>query len=225
MSTLEFILDKYKLKAVVNGGPTEIPNAGRDDMARLFGELGFRRGAEIGVEQGLFSQVLCESIPGVELTCVDAWEAYAGYRDHVGVERLKRFYETARERLAPYNARLVRKFSMEAVKDFEDDSLDFVYIDANHELPWVIDDMYHWGRKVKPGGIISGHDYYRSKRLYTKCHVMYAVHCFTASFRVRPWFIWGSQGKFPGEVRDTSRSWMWVKEPIEYGEYMRSARE
>ena len=225
METLDYILQKYNPVVATNGGPTEIPNVGRDDLAKLFHELGFKVGVEIGVEQGLYSEVLCRSNPDLHLYCVDAWDAYKGYRDHVGADKLETFYQTTADRLADYHATLIRKYSMDAVQGFLDDSLDFVYIDANHELPWVMDDIYYWGQKVRPGGIISGHDYYRSKRMYTKCHVLYAVNCFTAAFRVQPWFVLGAQEKKPGTVRDTSRSWMWVKQPIVYGEYMRYARD
>ena len=223
MESLEYIVSKYNLTPSENSF-TEIPNVGRDNLGELFHELGFKVGVEIGVEQGLFSEVLLKANPDLKLYCVDAWLAYAGYRDHVSQELLDEFVENTKQRLSPYDYELIRKYSMDAVKDFEDESLDFVYIDANHELPWVMDDVYFWGLKVKPGGIISGHDYYKSKRTYTKCHVKYAVDCFTQAFRVYPWFVLGSQAKVEGEIRDTSRSWMWVKKEIVYGEYIREAR-
>lgn len=223
MNTVDFILKKYNLTPNEHGH-TEIPNMGRDNLPELFNELGFKEGAEIGVEQGLYSEILCEGIPGLHLYCVDAWLAYPGYRDHVSQERLDEFFENTRERLSPYNVEFIRKYSMEAVKDIPDESLDFVYIDANHELPWVMNDIYYWDKKVKPGGIISGHDYYESKRTYTKCHVKYVVDCYTRAFRIKPWFIIGAQGKFPGTIRDNSRSWMWIKKPMLYGEYIREAR-
>lgn len=224
MDTLEYILNKYNLTPTMKGGPTEIPNAGRDTMAGLFAELGFKVGAEIGVEQGLYSEVLLTANPDLKLYCVDMWTTYPGYRDHVDQNRLDEFLNNTKKRLDGYNVEYMKMMSMDAVKLIPDESLDFVYIDANHELPWVMDDIYWWGKKVRPGGIISGHDYYESKRTYTKCHVKYAVDCFTRAFRVIPWFIWGAQAKIPGTIRDTSRSWMWVKKPIIYGEYMREAR-
>jgi len=223
MESLEYIVNKYNLTPS-GSNPTEIPNIGRDNLGELFHELGFKVGVEVGVEQGLFSEVLLKANPDLKLYCVDAWLAYTGYRDHVSQERLDGFVENTKQRLAPYDYELIRKYSMDAVKEFEDESLDFVYIDANHELPWVMNDLYYWGLKVKPGGIISGHDYYKSKRTYTKCHVKYAVDCFAQAFRVYPWFILGSRARVEGEIRDTSRSWMWVKKEIVYGEYIREAR-
>jgi hypothetical protein len=110
------------------------------------------------------------------------------------------FYEIAQERLAPYNCRFVRKFSMDALAQFEDDSLDFVYIDGNHRLPWVLDDICGWMIKVRAGGIVAGHDYYVSKRKNTHNHSKYAVDCVTGAFRIDPWFLslsWMASGQIP----------------------------
>lgn len=48
---------------------------------------------------------------------------------------------------------------MDAVKDFAPSSLDFVYIDGDHFYDRVLEDLTEWSKIVKPGGIISGHDY------------------------------------------------------------------
>jgi cephalosporin hydroxylase len=49
--------------------------------------------------------------------------------------------------------------SVEASKLYQDKSLDFVYIDANHDYENVLEDIKVWLPKVKEDGIISGHDY------------------------------------------------------------------
>jgi len=192
--------------------PCEIPNIGRDGLAALFGKLGFKWGAEIGIEQGLYSEVLCKAIPDLYLFCVDPWRAYKGYRDHVSQEELDQFYLNTKERLAPYNCEILRMTSEYAKDEVGDEVLDFVYIDGNHELPYVINDILWWARKVRPGGIVSGHDYYESTRHDSKNHTMYAVDCYTRSYRIKPWFLCGLKEKASGIVRDTSRSWFWVKE-------------
>lgn len=53
----------------------------------------------------------------------------------------------------------VRLSSEEACLGFEDNSLDFVYIDASHEYEHVSKDLDIWHKKIKPGGILSGHDW------------------------------------------------------------------
>jgi predicted O-methyltransferase YrrM len=53
----------------------------------------------------------------------------------------------------------IKSYSWEASKNFEDNSVDFVFIDADHEYESVVKDIDSWLPKVKKGGIISGHDY------------------------------------------------------------------
>lgn len=49
--------------------------------------------------------------------------------------------------------------SAQAARHYQDESLDFVFIDADHSYQAVKRDIGAWLPKVKPGGIIAGHDY------------------------------------------------------------------
>jgi hypothetical protein len=53
----------------------------------------------------------------------------------------------------------VRLTSQEAHKLYDEESLDFVFIDAAHDMRSVLKDICGWSPKVKKGGIIAGHDY------------------------------------------------------------------
>ena len=53
---------------------------------------------------------------------------------------------------------LHRHFTNYAHKFVEDNSLDFIFIDAGHEYEDVLEDIHYWYPKVKPGGHIMGHD-------------------------------------------------------------------
>jgi predicted O-methyltransferase YrrM len=132
----------------------------RVELAAHFNALGFKVGAEVGVFAGYYSEVLCRAIPGLKLYCVDSWVPYHKYRDHKFESSFKKAYDSTVERLAPYDHTIIKKFSMEAVKDFEDESLDFVYIDGNHSYEHVRDDVREWAKKVRKGGIVAGDDYY-----------------------------------------------------------------
>lgn len=135
----------------------------RHELARYFNQLGFKTGAEVGVCDGRFSQELCENIPGLGLICVDTWFAYPENSQDGTQEQLNKCKRIAEERLAKYQVSFVQRFSMDAVKDIPDAYLDFVYIDCNHKFDYVMEDIIHWSRKVRNGGIVSGHDYWNIK--------------------------------------------------------------
>lgn len=120
----------------------------------------FKVGAEIGVEVGAFSKYLIKNNSNLKLYCVDSWLAYRDIANGRSQARQDINYEKAKQKLAPYNCELIKKPSMEAVKDFGDESLDFVYIDASHDYNYVKEDIREWSRKVRKGGIVAGHDYF-----------------------------------------------------------------
>lgn len=134
----------------------------RIELADFFRDCGFTVGAEIGVWDGRYSEMLCKIIPNLKLSCIDPWEGYKGYRDHGVNSSFRRAYDTAKKVLKPYNCTIIRKYSMDAVKNFKDGELDFVFIDGNHEYSFVRDDVREWSKKVRRGGIVSGHDYYKT---------------------------------------------------------------
>ena len=133
----------------------------RLELARYFNLLGFEKGAEIGVSCGNYSKKLCEQILGLKLYCIDIWQTYVGNKRSPNNERQENHYKEAKEKLKPYNVFFMRMMSMDAVKLFADESLDFVFIDANHDYQYVLDDITEWSKKVRSGGIVSGHDYYK----------------------------------------------------------------
>jgi len=214
MNTYEYIIDKYKLD-IGSQYIVDIPGIGRNDMAKLFGELGFNLGAEVGVEQGFYSEILCQANPKLHLYSIDPWTSSAYEPETTGVSKTEEqhlsIYEEAKKRLFPYNCTIVRKMSLDALSDFEDNSLDFVYIDANHDFPNFINDLHQWTKKVRMGGIISGHDYaFFSYRKFN--HVKRALQAYARCYRMIPLFIVGAEEYQDGVTRDPYRSWFWVKD-------------
>lgn len=216
MDALTYIATKWDLDLASRRLPIEIPNTNRETLARLFYLLGFTKGAEVGVERAKYSEVLLRENTLLHLTCVDAWKAYRGYRDHVNQDKLDRFYAETQARLAPYAGRctIVRAFSRDAAAQIPDRSLDFVYIDAAHDFANVAADVALWSAKVRVGGIVAGHDYISSP-LPSLMHVPQVIHGWTDAYQIRPWFVLGRKAKVAGELRDDGRSWFYVApEPV-----------
>jgi hypothetical protein len=190
------------------GRPFEIPDASRDDLPEFFTQMGFKTGAEIGVYKGDFTQKLCK--PGLKVYAIDPWFGYPGTTQG----RQDTLYEHTKKALSPYpNCIIVRKTSMEAVNDFPDNSLDFVYIDADHEFRYIAEDLAEWTKKVRPGGIVSGHDYFFVARGtgLTNWHVAYVLKAYVGAFNIPSWYLIGSKETKPGEKRDKWRSWFFIK--------------
>lgn len=203
-STLEYILSKFDIGASQTQ-PIQIRNIGRDGLAELFAELGFVKGAEIGVDRGAFSEILCQKNPNLQLFSIDSWSAVSFEKSlnkvDVLQERLNRHYQDAKRRLSKYNCKIIKKESLSALEDFADNSLDFVYIDANHSFADIASDLFKWEMKVRPGGIVSGHDY-EHFRIGKDNHVKHIVDAYIQSFEISPYFELG---------QDKYHSWFFVK--------------
>lgn len=133
----------------------------RTELAQFFNKMGFKKGAEIGVARGDNAEMMCREIPGLELWCVDPWNRYEGNRRGGSQDKHEANYKQTVERLKPYNVHIVRAYSMDVVAAFPDESLDFVYLDGNHDYSYVLEDITEWSKKVRKGGIVALHDYYQ----------------------------------------------------------------
>jgi len=200
MEAERYIIEKYDVDVNQRHMPVNL-SIGRNDLPYLFTELGYCVGAEIGVERGLYSEVICNA--GLKLYAVDAWTAYKGYREHVSQSKLDGFFRETKNRLSGYDCQLIRCFSMDALKLFKDESLDFVYIDAAHDFQSATNDIAEWSKKVKVGGIVSGHDFSRNKKKDYICQVKDVVQGWAYAYSIRPWFITRGDRRSP--------SWFWVK--------------
>lgn len=103
-------------------------------------------GVEIGVQHGYNSQLIKESGWKGELVCVDIWEDKDAYKVFQEIKEV-------------YSLTEMKGKSVDCANIFSDESLDFVYIDADHSYESVKADFNAWYPKVRTGGIISGHDY------------------------------------------------------------------
>jgi hypothetical protein len=200
-ATLNAIQKRYGVSLV---GPFPIRlKAGRSDLPKLCRELGVGRGAEVGVWKGAYSEEFCRAIKGVEWLAIDPWAPYADYREKKNDATLiRQAYEETLTRLALYgDARLVKESSVDAAALIPDGSLDVVYIDGNHEAPFVRQDLETWTPKLRAGGLMSGHDYRVPPESKPFIQVKEAVDQYVSDHAIAPWFI------FAG---DKTPSFLWV---------------
>jgi len=211
MDLNQWLSERYNLRG---NNPIIIPGVDRPNLALWFKEWGFTKGAEIGTYMGQYAEVLCQSNPNLHLICVDPWIAYKGYKDYSTQRSLNRGLVAAKNRLLNYDVEFIQEFSVDGAKHVPDGSLDFVYIDANHELPYVIQDLYAWIPKVRKGGVISGHDYLFGP-LCPVLQVVPAIQAYTMANRINKWYVLGRERKPTSDAKKLpkyARSWMWINE-------------
>jgi len=138
----------------------------RDQLPLLLNKRGLTGTAvEIGVQRGRYSEFLLSEWHGNRLISVDPWREAPGedYVDRANVAQLEqdRCYDETLRRLRRFGTRssVWRMTSIEAATRVDDASLDFAYIDARHDYASVLEDLETWWLKMRPGGIIAGHDY------------------------------------------------------------------
>ena len=204
MSALDLIRSRFGING--NGNPIRLRMSRHRELLELWHDAGYKVGAEIGVETGRFSEEICRAIPGVKLYCIDPWQAYDRYADHVSQSRLNNFYNVTVSRLRntnQFDAEIMRETSLEASKRFKFGSLDFVFIDGNHHFDFVVQDIIAWTPIVRAGGIVSGHDYKPegSEHIPIPFGVIEAVQAYTTAHKISPWFV--TKG-------DKCPSWLWV---------------
>lgn len=118
---------------------------------------------EVGSWKGMSSAYMAVEIANsqkdIEFYCVDTWEGSIEHEQY-GIDTSS-LYDTFLDNMEPVRKyyKSIRARSLQAVKQFEDNSLDFIFIDASHEYQDVKEDIIAWLPKVKQGGVIAGHDY------------------------------------------------------------------
>ncbi|MDQ3643979.1 MAG: class I SAM-dependent methyltransferase [Actinomycetota bacterium] len=161
-------------------------------------------GAEVGVKRGDYSEVILESWRGRHLISVDPWLS-APDTDYVDVANVAQethdaYYDETVARLARFGERssVWRMTGTEAADRIPHHCLDFVYLDARHDYGSVKQDLEEWAEKVRPGGILAGHDYLDGNFAEGRFGVKSAVDEFCATHRLRvsatfadpPWCSW-----------------------------------
>ena len=157
----------------------------RTPLYIMFAEMGFKKGAEIGVYRGVNAWNMFRHIPDLELIMVDPWRG--GQRRWY--RRVVRIFRRVGDR-----ARIIRKTSLDVAPLIGNGDLDFVYIDALHTYHDFMLDLLLWLPKVRVGGIISGHDYHSRQR--RNIGVRFAVDDYVRYHKI--------------DLKLEGRNWYWI---------------
>lgn len=154
----------------------------------------WKTGAELGVWYGETFKHLITHCPNLSLIGVDLYEQQPdnpgpqkyipGEDGHVWTHEA--YYQEMIEFCSQYPDRttLIKSSTIDASRQVEDDSLDFVFIDADHSTEGVDQDIIHWSPKVKKGGYIIGHDiHWPTVRTAVERH-------FIGNYKTEEDFIW-----------------------------------
>lgn len=123
-------------------------------------------GAEIGVSRGAFSKTLLAEANPQRLHLIDPWEKPADLLDQSALtprEKADKAHQGVLSMFADEiragRVKVHRQYSHEALAGFPAGYLDWVYIDGAHDETNVASDLADCAARMKPGGLIFGHDY------------------------------------------------------------------
>jgi hypothetical protein len=135
-----------------------------EEMYEWLDKQNWKTGAEVGVQKGRNAKTMlslwksCE-----EFHLIDLWAQQKNYKDvanfpdHVQ----ERSYRDAQKNVEAWKDKVHfhKMLSVDAAKILEDNSLDYIYVDARHDYCGVMEDMRAYWPKLRPGGVMAGHDY------------------------------------------------------------------
>lgn len=122
-------------------------------------------GVEVGVRDGTYSEIILMYSDIGKLISIDPWKEYGTgeYDDTSNVSQNEQdtLFERTTTKLLKFKNRssILRTTSKKAAGQIPDNTLDFVYIDANHSYSACREDIELWWPKLKDKGVFAGHDY------------------------------------------------------------------
>jgi len=110
--------------------------------------------AEIGVDEGNFSEMILRICNPSKLHLIDSWGT-----ERFGDDKFDCVRQRFNDRLNSGLVKIHGKLSIDAAEDFKDELFDWIYIDTTHSYEFTRNELMKYENKVKKSGIIAGHDY------------------------------------------------------------------
>ena len=150
----------YKIFVKLYSMTNDLSGTRTENIIKVISDKKYKNYLEVGVWQGdnllpiakKFPDLICH---GVDPYSGSSFEEY--YKGEIMAlvdgEYYDKLFQDISEKIKDLkNVNILRKPSEEAAKDFEDESLDIVFIDARHDYSSVVKDIKLWLPKVKMGG-------------------------------------------------------------------------
>jgi len=134
----------------------------KKDIGTLLNNLNYTIGVELGVQKGNYAlHTLSRWKKCKRYYAVDLWEHQKNYYDGANVNQNKQeqFLHETKKKLSKYPVTYIRNYTHLAVQSFENNSVDYVYVDARHDYLGAKEDIEDWWPIIKPGGLLAGHDF------------------------------------------------------------------
>jgi predicted O-methyltransferase YrrM len=142
----------------------------------------FKDGAKFVEIGGWFGRSSCymgerikQSEKSISLYTIDIWthEGHQNMGHHETINErggtmLSAFRSYMEEAGVSHIVNPIQGNSHQAHENFENESLDFIFVDGDHTWDGVKNDIVLWWPKLKPGGVMAGHDYFENG-WYTEC--------------------------------------------------------
>lgn len=157
---IEKILSRYRIDDHPNDEyfNDEMPSVNRlfglMDLLEYYGANKEWKTIEIGSYSGASAELTAQYVK--EIICCDIWEQYISPPERA-LNAYKNFQETKKR-----NENIIecKKSSDEIVNEYNNNTFDMIYIDADHSYESTKNNILKWFPKVKNEGIICGHDYF-----------------------------------------------------------------
>jgi hypothetical protein len=122
-------------------------------------------GSWFGKSTNYLATKIRESNKNINFTCVDTWKGTDDEELHQNIVNTFNgdiFYEFIDNTVLSNNYGtfdIIKDTSHNAANQFQNNSINFIMLDAGHSYESLMEDIKLWYNKVTPGGIISGDDY------------------------------------------------------------------
>jgi Methyltransferase domain len=118
-------------------------------------------GIEIGVDCGVTSEHLLSSLPTLKLFGIDPYMDYVDWSNVLVTGQESNAFPVMMEKTSKFDKRfvLIREKSDDAINVFEDESMDFIFVDGIHTYDQVLKDCRNYWPKLKRNGLFCGHDF------------------------------------------------------------------